>query len=343
MKKVFLHTYSEQNLGDDMFVKYICDRYQHVEFYIVCKAPFKRAFLNISNLIIFSTNDFLKDTNFDLQIFIGGSIFMQSNNKGVYKKYHIDCKRRLDNIPTYIIGANFGPYSSKLFLFLYKSFFKKSEQVVFRDEYSYRLFDLKNMNWAPDILFKYQLPNVIHKKEVAISCIKKNNRSGLRNFDEGLYFKKMSYIAEEYAKRNYSINLTCFSKVQEDDVAAKIIYNLLSPATKSVTEVSIYQGNIDSFLKNFLSSSYIIATRFHSAILGWNAGIPFFPVCYNDKFNNALDSYDFKGNIINIDKLDEVDFSFIDYNRKSFSNSNINFLKSKANSHFSTIDKILKE
>lgn len=153
----------------------------------------------------------------------------------------------------------------------------------------------------------------------------------------------MSYIAEEYAKRNYSINLTCFSKVQEDDVAAKIIYNLLSPATKSVTEVSIYQGNIDSFLKNFLSSSYIIATRFHSAILGWNAGIPFFPVCYNDKFNNALDSYDFKGNIINIDKLDEVDFSFIDYNRKSFSNSNINFLKSKANSHFSTIDKILKE
>ena len=40
MKKVFLHTYSEQNLGDDMFVKYICDRYQHVEFYIVCKAPF---------------------------------------------------------------------------------------------------------------------------------------------------------------------------------------------------------------------------------------------------------------------------------------------------------------
>lgn len=343
MKKVFLHTYSEQNLGDDMFVKYICDRYQFVEFYIICKDRFKKAFLNISNLIIFSTDDFLKYTNFDLQIFIGGSIFMQSNNKGIYEKYHIDCKKKLRNVPTYIIGANFGPYSSKLFLFLYKHFFKKAEQVIFRDRYSYALFRLKNTDWAPDILFKYPLPNIIHKKEVAISCIKKNHRSGLKDYDEELYLKKMAEIAEEYAKNNYSINLTCFSKVQEDDVAAKIIYNLLSPMTKLVTKISIYQGDISNFLRVFLTSSYIIGTRFHSVILGWNAGIPFFPICYNDKFNNALDAYGFKGNVIDIDKLEKVDFSFVDYNRYSYSNLNIDFLKNKANNHFSTIDKFLKE
>ena len=343
MKKIFLHAYTEQNLGDDMFIEYLCNRYPSSQFYIICKDCYKKALETIPNLTIFSSDEFLQHIDFNLQIFIGGSIFMQSNNKGIFEKYSLDQKKKLQGVPTYVIGANFGPYKSKIFLSLYKHFFKGVEQVVFRDKYSYELFQLRNTSWAPDILFNYPLPNTTRKKMIAISCIKKNQRSGLKEYNEASYFQKIAEIAEEYTKMNFEINLTCFSKTQGDDVAAQTIYNMLSPMAKSMTKILVYQGDINSFLKIFLSSAYIIGSRFHSVILGWSAGISFFPICYNSKFNNALCSYGFKGNYANIDKITGLDFSYFDFNRNTYSSLNRDFLKNKANNHFLFIDKILKE
>ena len=34
MKKIFLYAYTEKNLGDDLFIKYITERYPKCKFYI---------------------------------------------------------------------------------------------------------------------------------------------------------------------------------------------------------------------------------------------------------------------------------------------------------------------
>jgi len=122
-----------------------------------------------------------------------------------------------------------------------------------------------------------------------------------------------------------------------------MIYKNLSYDAKLNTEIIIYNGNINNFLKKFLSASYVIGTRFHSVILGLAAGIPIFPICYNSKLKNALLSYEFKGNYIEIDKIGTIDFSYIDSNRKAKKLVNLNKLKQYSNNHFKFLDKILEE
>lgn len=343
MKKVLIHAYTEQNLGDDMFVEYLCTRYPLVSFYIICQNRYRAAFNAISNLTILSPNESHCFSELCTQIVIGGSIFMQSKNKNILKKYSDDKKRILSNIPAHIIGANFGPYKSHLFFFLYKHWFKKLEEITFRDEYSYNLFRLNNMRWAPDILFNYNLPVISTKKTVSISCIKKNKRSGLKEYNEYLYFLKLVHIIEHYSRDGFKILLACFSKVQEDDIAAKKIYNLLTPQVQATTEILIYTGDIRIFFKKFLSSSYIIGTRFHSIILGWSAGIPTFPICYNEKSYNAINSYGFKGNIADIDNVYNLDFSYIDLNRTTNSKFDLHNIRNRAENHFFELDKLLME
>ena len=103
------------------------------------------------------------------------------------------------------------------------------------------------------------------------------------HYDENIYFTKLAKFIEKYVEIGYTITLAAFSAKQEDNIAAKEIYNLLSKNAKSKTEIIIYEGDIEAFLEKFLVASYIIGTRFHSVILGWNDGIPTFPICYNEK------------------------------------------------------------
>lgn len=343
MKKVLIHAYAEKNLGDDMFIEYLCTRYPSVSFYIFCHDCYCTAFRAIDNINILNPNKTYSNLKFCLQIIIGGSIFMQSSNKSVMKKYFTDKKRIVSDIPTYIIGANFGPYKSPLFFQLYKHWFKSLDRIIFRDELSYNLFRLDNMDWAPDVLFNYNLPLITKEKIISISCIKRNSRSGLRKYNEAAYFLKLAQIAESYTRMGFKIVLACFSKTQEDDIAAKMIYDLLSLQAKFMTEILIYNGDINSFLKRFLASTYIIGTRFHSVILGWNAGIPAFPICYNNKLNNAINSYGFDGNYTNIENLNLLDFSFIDSNRTTLKTINCHHLKEMSKNHFLFLDMILME
>lgn len=343
MKKVLIHAYAEQNLGDDMFVKYLCMRYPSISFYICCRRQYATAFRTINNLCIMNPDECYNYKDFCSQIVIGGSIFMQSSNKSILKKYFTDKKRLVPNIATYVLGANFGPYQSGIFLHLYKHWFKSLNEITFRDKYSYNLFHLSNMRWAPDILFNYSLPKTSHQKAVSISCIKKNFRSGLRNYNESVYLQKLAYISKCYAQSGYKIILACFSKIQEDDIAAKMIYNLLPPQVQSMTEIIVYSGDIENFLRIFLSSDYIVGTRFHSIILGWSAGIPTFPICYNSKLEYAISSYHFNGNFIDIDKIGMVDFSYIDSNRNPPQTVNRKKMTEEAKTHFLSLDNIFKE
>lgn len=343
MEKVLIHAYAEQNLGDDMFVEYLCRRYPFVSFCVYCREEYATAFRSISNLTILDLNEYHNYKDFCLQIVIGGSIFMQSSTKSVFKKYSVDKKRLIPNIDTYIIGANFGPYQSGFFLYLYKHWFKSLNEISFRDKYSYDLFHLSNMRWAPDILLNYSLPKTFPRKAISISCIKKSIRSGLGDYNESAYFQKLAHISKCYSQLGYKIVLACFSKEQGDDIAAKIIYNLLPPHVQSTTEIIVYNGMIENFLKIFLSSVYIVGTRFHSIILGWNAGIPAFPICYNSKLEHAIKSYGFEGNFIDIDKIDTVDFAYIDSNREPPKMIPRQTMSEEANKHFLSLDSIFRE
>ncbi|HPF83773.1 MAG TPA: hypothetical protein PLV83_06400, partial [Bacilli bacterium] len=50
MKNCFLGFYANKNLGDDLFIKIICERYPNIRFTIFVDSSYKDTFNDIKNL-----------------------------------------------------------------------------------------------------------------------------------------------------------------------------------------------------------------------------------------------------------------------------------------------------
>lgn len=337
---VLITAYIANNLGDDLFIYWLCTKYDKHNFYIINDKKYN--IFPICNLKFIDKNyNFSKDF-FDYQIFIGGSIFMQSNNKSIFKQFKNDISKKINDIPNFIIGANFGPFKNYLFLVLYKKWFKTFKKIIFRDFYSYNLFKLKNMDWAPDIVFNLNFPKLVHDKMLAISVIKFDNRTGLGHYNEMLYYNKIRELIIFYMNLDFKINLFCFCKEQKDDLAANEILEVFSNETKNKIKITVYDGNIQLFMNDFLKSSFVIGSRFHSIILALNSNIPIFPICYNLKHINALKAYNFLGNFSDIQNFHKKDICYIDYNRTIFNNINIKKIKTAAKKYETLLNDYLK-
>ena len=188
--RVFLNAYANYNLGDDLFLKIVADRYKNHNF--ICMPS--------NNYNKFSSNLKFKDKIFckvlckisDKKIgyyaykillnkckailTIGGSMFMEKNTKYNYI-YNI-------NKPHYILGSNFGPYNTNKFYDEMYEIFSKVEDVCFREEYSYNLFKkLPNIRYASDIVFALNTDDVIitNNKKVVISTIDCSKKTSLEH------------------------------------------------------------------------------------------------------------------------------------------------------------------
>ncbi len=339
-----LIAYTAQNLGDDMFVDYICRRYPNIQFLIVCPPEYSCAFSKLENLKVFHSEKELRASlePISLQVLIGGSLFMEPRNpKDIYSKFISNTRYRVyEDIPMIIIGANFGPYKTDLHLLLHQSWFASINHISFRDDYSYSLFkNFSHVTWAPDILFNYSLPEVKRTRTIVISCIQNDHRIGLPDYDEQSYIMSLCKIAQSYIDMDYRVLLASFCEKQGDgQVARKIINRLCSKKAMLIS----YEGDILSFISNILSAEYIIGTRFHSIILGWLGGIPVFPISYNSKTEEMLKCYGFNGHYSNIKSV-STDFEYVDYNRiRGIGIPNLSLVRN-AGKHFSFMDKYLSE
>lgn len=84
MKKIFLMAYARKNLGDDLFIKMLLERYPMHQFYMkINKYEYLDELDKYNNLNVSIGNDtdeelYKLDVNqFDIYIYIGGSIFME--------------------------------------------------------------------------------------------------------------------------------------------------------------------------------------------------------------------------------------------------------------------------
>ena len=319
-KRVLLNAYLVNNLGDDLFIRIICERFKDIIFYIIKSEPYTDAFGIIPNIKICSREDILK-IKFDLEVMIGGSLFMQpKDTHNIYTKYKsvTDTRIFLD-IPFIIMGANFGPYTERKHFERYKNWFSTLQDICFRDGQSYTLFkELSNVRWAPDVIFNYRFKNSIYQraKSISISCIYNNQRIGLHKYSQEEYFQVLANISIYYIKNDYNIKFAAFCKHQGDLQAVHEILKYIPTIYYGKIQVLEYNGyNLDSFLLDFLDSQYIIGTRFHSVILGWLANIPVFPIVYNIKTYNVIRSYAFQGNYANIEDISKYQLDFIIQNK----------------------------
>lgn len=337
-----LIAYTAQNLGDDLFISYICNRYKHIQFLIVCPKEYSATFVNIENLRLYYSYEEILHLKKDitLQILIGGSMFMQPNDLSkIEERFFLLRERFFYEIPKIVIGANFGPFQEKNHYNIYYEWFKTFESICFRDLYSFELFkSLNNTNWAPDLILSYPFPQRKQNnkdKSIIISCIYNDLRTGIPPYNQSMYTNKLIDASKEYIERGYKVILMAFCSKQGDSITAQAV---LSELPEGRAKIIKYDGRINTFLFEFQSAEYIIGTRFHSVILGWKFNIPVFPIIYNSKLENVLNCYHFEGNYIRIMDFENVSFDFIDYNRKKqISIPNKKLIK-QSTDHFKYLD-----
>ena len=84
MKKVFLMAYARKNLGDDIFIKMLLEKYPKIDFFMRIKEKeFLEGLFKYKNLKILIGEDTdeelykMNEDEFDAYVYIGGSIFME--------------------------------------------------------------------------------------------------------------------------------------------------------------------------------------------------------------------------------------------------------------------------
>lgn len=347
-KKAIVFGYYNLNLGDDLFMEILKRKLKDYSidflvpngtsnfynksngFNIRYYSKFERRIDRLA-YISFKWCPFLKNImkSYDITIVLGGSLFIENNHwKDSYRFYKM---LRLSSKKLYIIGCNFGPYQSKEFLESYRRYFKTINGITVRDNYSKEVLNLSNVKVYPDFVFNLDFPIKRESKKVlGVSVINLNQR----NFSSEEKKKYYSGIIKEclyFSNKGYSVRLFSFCKAEGDEEICK----MLASKVKNATIIN-YNGNIHKVLSSFSECQFIIATRFHAVILGWNFGIPTLPIVYSPKTLNIIK--DLNPNIrmalLNDPKEDfyfkESDFSLL---------KNIRIIKNEAKNHLEFFEK----
>ena len=320
MKKAFLYAYDKQNLGDDLFVHTIANRYPHVQFYIWSDSKRRENFRCLPNLRVLGRDKgimgFLGCIRPSLAVryrswiekrclavvYIGGSIFMEYDSwEQILTWWDYMAEKR----SFYVMGANFGPYHTEDYREKMAQIYAKMKDVCFRDRYSLDLFSqVKTVRQAPDILFSYPMPQVkVEEQQIFVSvinCAFRDGRHGLTAYDTS-YVQNMAQLLSKYRQKGYRLILGSFCTHEGDDEGIGKILRVMGAEDAADIQVLSYDGtNADVLTTAIAQSEFVVATRFHAAILSIAAGRPVLPVIYSDKTLHVLEDLGFDGPMIDI-------------------------------------------
>lgn len=313
MKKIFLMAYARKNLGDDLFIKMLLERYPMHDFYMkVGKYEYLKELDQHDNLHVMIGNDtdeelYKQDVNeYDMYIYIGGSIFMEGGK--VYnlseKFYNFIERCKENNKPFCYVSCNYGPYQTQEYFELSKKAFKTCTDICFRDKYSYHLFqDIETVRYAPDLAFSYEDKEVEKIPDsIGISIIDLSIRNDLKHKQEN-YINFLCNHIKKYLEEGKKIYLYSFCENEGDEETLDCILNRL-PNNPKVTGIR-YNGNLDEFLEQYSKMEYMICARFHAMILSCIARQKMYIMTYSKKIDRVIDDLELNLPVIHFNEIDE--------------------------------------
>lgn len=359
MKKAFLYAYDRQNLGDDLFVHTIAKRYPHVKFYMWSDPQNRETFQCLPNLKILDRHGALVrflnrirpslssryrnwvENRCQAVVYIGGSIFMEYDNWAQILNWW---DYMAENRPFYVLGANFGPYHTEAYREQIAQIYAKMQDICFRDKYSYDLFrTVKTVRWAPDILFSHPMPQVdVAEKQVFVSiinCATRDESHNLTQYDES-YVENMARLLTNYRQEGYRLVLSSFCAHEGDEEGIRKILKAMDGENAADIQVLNYDGtNADILTTAIAQSEFVVATRFHAAILAIAAGRPVLPVIYSDKTLHVLEDLGFDCTMIDLRSCEDYNTAAGSLNCFAVDRKG---LAQEAQSHFEKLDEVLK-
>lgn len=363
MKRIFLDMYLAHNLGDDLFLHIIANRYQNCKFTINYYNNDYNSFLKkykniqtkvtLKNRIIrkLGIKDYINNIEdiseqHDVLVFLSGSYFME-RYCGEYefnrRKELIDAFKK-KNKPVYILGSNFGPYSSKNFYDKWQEEFLKCDDICFREEYSYNLFKtIENTRVANDVVLGLDISKYKHigeKNIVGFSIIDVRKKIGKEHFYDS-YINSTVKSIKMFINKGYECVLMSFCEIEGDLEVINDIINLLSENEKSKIKVYEYKEDLEEAISLIKSFKIFIAARFHANILGLLLNICTIPIIYSNKTTNVLNDLKLHNIAIKMEDLNLIyNEEYIELRLKEGNMLDKEFLKN--NNQFDKLDKLLK-
>lgn len=299
--KIWLQAYCHENLGDDLFVRIITDRYPRCRFYLMSNGD-NRQLRGIPNLTILPETlprKVLRKLNAsyvaygrkiracDVTVLIGGSMFIEGETWQKKFAWHQALVKKARRFC--VIGSNFGPYKSDAYYQNYRRLFARMDDCCFRDERTWGIFrDLTNTRWAPDIAFTAQRAVPVRKdgRSLVISVVNLKRKAALAQYYPA-YLEAVRKVAREFMSAGWTVTLLSFCREEGDLQCCQEICAEL----REKPGVMDYCGNLDEMLEAIASAEYVLATRFHSMILGWLFDCKVFPLVYDEKMENVLNDF----------------------------------------------------
>lgn len=347
-KKILLFAYTKVNLGDNLFIYMLLKKYKNIDFYInIVEKEYEKVYLGFENLHYIYEDRNLNNVDidkFDAYIYIGGSIFMESeyamNEMKEFNKFIKRCNEK--NKKFFYLSCNFGPYKTEEYLNLARENFSLCDGICFRDKESYKLFnDINKVMYAPDMAFSFEFDKKIkkEKKSIGISVIDLQIRESLRD-KVAIYNDFIKRIIVKFAKRNYKVYLFSFSEFEKDGEAIKKIINLLPEEYKNNVETVIFASDIESFLGKYAKMEYMVCGRFHSMILSILFNQKIYNLTYSKKQDNVIEELKLFNRYQRIKEL-KYETVLRKYYFKKVSSSKLNKISKKSRGQFQNLNKWL--
>ena len=274
-------------------------------------------------------------------VFIGGSLFVQRSDistEQVDKRIQRN-NSYLNHGPLFVIGANFGAYSTDYFKTSYESHFRSCAGLSFRDKASYNMFcHLPNVQYAPDLVFGYNnCPKQTQTtNEIIISVVDITQKYGIENCWEN-YENFIAALCDYAIEIGKTPVLTSFCKAEGDEAAIERILNKSN--NSSLIKRCFYDGDIQGVLQRIANAESVVATRFHAAVLAIKLGKPFYAISYDQKIDNMLQDINCNS-YCNITEAETLDPKYVFDNLTKVDTTE---LEEKSQLHFSQLEKYLTE
>lgn len=339
--KVYINAYLEKNLGDDLFVKILTQRYLEHQFYSISRG---QKGYSKDNLVVYSNKYLFRiikkfqlekflANRCDLVVSIGGSMYMENNDSN--RNFSLGKNKY------YILGSNFGPYTTEKYFNNLYNFFSKAEDICFREAFSYELFkNLPNVRYAADVVFNLNTQNIknTNRKRVIISiisCEEKIDKKYTKDYEQ-----KIIEMMEIWNQNDYEICLMSFCESENDEKAIESILNKCDKKLKEKIETYYYKGDVDEALNIIGDSQIVVGSRFHANIIGLLLEKKIIPILYSDKTKHVLEDMNIKTRGIDIRKMKNYDIAK-EVQDNIIENYDISEIKENAKKQFEKLDNIL--
>lgn len=335
--KNWIKIYDQNNFGDDLFLKVLLERYPDVPFCMIADKKrygvFEGKYSNLKIIhrgkaIVFLNKlfrkfgcaeticDSLLAKKGDVYIYLGGSIFIEQSDMSANDRYLKSLLRIAKKCKMHILGANFGPYITNEFCEKTQKLISATEEVCFRDKYSYDCFSkLSNIRYSDDIAYNLDLGKYLRQTQennyyLTISIINPKIKNIQVDYEKYIHY--MASIISEVAKKNKKVCIMSLCEMEGDLEVERDILEIIDTKYKENIECVRYSNNIDEIIEIINNSTLSIASRYHHLLIALLLNRSVSAITYGKKMDNLIDESQITINYVNIESIeDNPDSSYI--------------------------------